>query len=146
MPAGWRVSTSNTGRPITSVAAHALGAGLPLPVPDLNAVLAVDDVEAHRQAVDDQADEAALLLDFPRLDRHFVCEIGRQLRGGEIGREKAGQDFEHAGAGVAPGREGRLEQAQPLALMDQRQAEHARGGRRKTVQRLERRNRLVGRR
>ena len=65
--AGWRVSTSKTGRPITSLAPQPLGAGLPLPVPDLDAVVAVDHVEPDRQAVDDEAGEAALLLDLARL-------------------------------------------------------------------------------
>ena len=74
------------------VAPEALGAGLPLAVPALDPVVAVDDVEADRQAVDDEAGEAAVLLDLARLGRHLAGEVGRQLDRGEVGRQDVGHD------------------------------------------------------
>ena len=59
------------------VAPKSLGAGLPLAVPALDAVIAVHHVEAQRQAVDDEAGEAPVLLDLARLRRDLAREVGR---------------------------------------------------------------------
>ena len=55
-------------------ARHALHAGLALAVPGLDAILAVDHVEADRQRVDDLLGEPPLLLDLARARRHFRLE------------------------------------------------------------------------
>ena len=94
--AGCRVSTSKTGPADHVVAPEPLGAGLALPVPALDAVVPVHDVESHRQAVDDQAGEPAVLLDLARLRRHLPREVGRQLDRREIGRQEVGDDRERA--------------------------------------------------
>ena len=77
------------------VAAEALGARLALAVPALDAVVAVDDVEAERQAVDDEAGEAPVLLDLARLRRHLAGEVGGQLDRGEIRRQEIRHDGQH---------------------------------------------------
>ena len=79
------------------VAPEALGAGLPLPVPALDAVVAIDDVEAERQAVDDEAGEAAVLLDLAGLRRHLAGQVGRELDRGEIRRQEIRDDGQHLG-------------------------------------------------
>ena len=53
------------------LARHALEARLALAVPGLNAIRAVDHIQAHRQRVDDLFGESALLVDFARAGRHF---------------------------------------------------------------------------
>ena len=47
------------------LARHALHAGFALPIPRLDAVFAVDDVESDGQRVDDALDETSLLVVLP---------------------------------------------------------------------------------
>jgi hypothetical protein len=57
---------------------EARSADLALAVPDLDAVVAIDHVEADRQAVDDQTDEPALLSDLTGLGRDFDRQVRRE--------------------------------------------------------------------
>ncbi len=71
-----------------------LGARLPLAVPDLNAVLAVHDVEPDRQTVDDETGEAAVLLDLARLGDHLARQVLRELQRRDVGGEDVPNDGE----------------------------------------------------
>ena len=100
------------------IARHALHAGLALPVPSLDAILAIDDVESDRQRVDDLGGEAALLLDLHRALDDFALETPGIIGGAEGRREHIGDGEEEE---ALVGRE-RL-----LAAQDER-AEHAMTG------------------
>ena len=126
--AGCRVSTSNTGRPTTSSAPQALGARLPLAVPDLNPVLPVHHVEPDRQAVDDQGDEPALLLDFLGAERDLVGQVFRQLDRSEERSQDVGHDRQQRSDCSEPRRRGHLQHAQPLALVQQGKAQGSGSG------------------
>ena len=126
------------------VPAQPLGARLPLPVPALDAVVAVHHVEAKRQAVDDQAGEAAVLLDLAGLRGHLAGEIGRELDRGEVGRQEIGDDRQHLEI-RGPRPDPDLEQAQPRALVLEREAV-AVGQPRDRVERAHRRGRIRRRR
>ena len=51
-------------------------ADLALPIPNLDAVVPVDDVQPYGKTVDDEADEPALLVDLARLGGDFDREVG----------------------------------------------------------------------
>ena len=74
------------------ILAKTLGPGLPLPVPDLNPVLPIHYVEADRQAVDDQSDEPALLLDFLGAQGDFVGQVFGELDRGQERSQDIGHD------------------------------------------------------
>src|ERR1700694_5499428 len=70
-------------------------ADLALPVPDLDPIVPIDDVESYREAVDDEADEPALLVYFPRLSGDFDREISGELDRCEERRQQVGRDRQH---------------------------------------------------
>jgi hypothetical protein len=74
-------------------------ADLALAVPYLDAIIPVDDVETHRQAVDDEAGEPALLVDLPRLRRHLDCQIGGEGERSQKRCQQVGDDFKDLHAG-----------------------------------------------
>ena len=71
-------------------ARHALHPGLALAIPRLNAILAVDHVEADRQRVDDLLGESPLLVDLARPRRDLRLEAMGVLGVAERRREQVG--------------------------------------------------------
>src|SRR5690349_16929740 len=67
---------------------------LTLPIPELNPIVAVHHIQADRQAIDDEADEAALLLHLSRLGGHLDGKVGGQGHRGEERSEQIGNDGE----------------------------------------------------
>ncbi len=65
---------------------------LALPVPDLNPVLPVDNVQTNWKAVDDESGEPALLIYLSRLRGYLDCEIGRERERGQKRRQKISDD------------------------------------------------------
>ena len=93
-------------------ARHALQPGLALAIPRLNAVLAVDHVEADRQRIDDLLGEAALLVDLARARRHLGLEAVRVLGVAQRRREQVGdRRRERAGPRRTASRPGRADSA-----------------------------------
>ncbi len=73
------------------VARHALHPCFTLPVPRLNAVFPVDDVQPDWQRVDDALGEAALFVDLSSAELDLDGELARVLGVREEGREQVGQ-------------------------------------------------------
>src|SRR5437868_6202971 len=75
------------GTPDRFLSGYALHARLALPIPCLNAVLAIDHIQADGQGIDDLGGEAALLFDLHRPLDDFALEaarvFGRAQRRGE---------------------------------------------------------------
>ncbi len=106
------------------VAAQPLGARLPFAVPALDPVVAIHHIEAERQAVYDQAGEPPVLLDLARLRGDLAGEIGRELHRRQVRREEVRHDRQHPPLGGTRGcalADLRLQQAEPRALMLERQ-------------------------
>jgi hypothetical protein len=97
-----------------------------LAIPDLNAVVPVHHIESDGQAIDDEAGEAALLVDLARLRRDLDREVAGKSQRGEKGSQEVGddgEDFELRGPGVSPN----VEQTDPGFFVLQRQADSGTG-------------------
>src|SRR3954468_9837966 len=110
------------------VPAEAGRADLTLPIPDLDAVVSIDDIETDRKAVDDQTDEAAVLLDLPRLGGDLDREIGGETQGRQKRGEQVGHDGEHLALGSAE-LGASLQQAHQRFFVLQRNSTSRAGGR-----------------
>jgi hypothetical protein len=74
-------------------ARNALEAGLAAVIPGLNPIVAVDDVEAERQGIDDLLDEVTLLAEFggPGVDLGLERTKGLAGHGEHTRRGRAGE-------------------------------------------------------
>ena len=123
--AGWRCKISKIVRPIASSRDTPCSAGFAFAIPRLNAIRAVDDVQADRQRVDDLLGEPALLVDLARSRRDFRLESMRVLGVAQRRREEVGDRREKepvlGGQNAArPGGNG----AEFLAPSEQRHGNH----------------------
>ena len=77
------------------LARHALESHFPVAVPGLHAVLAINDVQAERQRVDDAGGEAPLRLNLAGRAGHFSGQAVHVLGVRQLGSEQVGNDGEH---------------------------------------------------